>query len=473
MTAITAQCRLACSAIGGGKLNSGDAVRTNITIEPATLSLGIVGSTNPSRSLTIRNTSSGPVSITLQPRASFGQRLTPTLDRRELTIPAQGSATVTARLDGSRPAPGVYEGVINISGASVDLHVPYLFLVGDGAPFSVLPLEGVGAEGDVNQLIPLTYKVLDKYGVPVEGVRTVTRVMLGGGSVETDGRVTDNLGIGYADVRLGRQIGDQQFYVAVGDQPNFGVYFDVRARLAPTISSGGIVNLASGELGQGLAPGSYMSIYGRALGEVTRLNNTSVLPLALAGVSVSFDVPSQKLSVPGRVYFVSDGQVNVQIPWELRGANSAIVKVSIGDSSSDIVTIPLSEYSPAVFSYVEPSSGRSLAAVLDSGYGLVGTAKPARRNDVVQIYVNGLGPVDNQPASGEPSSAEPLARTRVQPEVTIGGIKADVLFSGLTPGAIGLYQVNARVPANAPSGLQPAVITANGIASKPVNIPIE
>jgi minor extracellular serine protease Vpr len=183
-------------------------------------------------------------------------------------------------------------------------------------------------------------------------------------------------------------------------------------------------------------------------------------------------VPGQGRSFPGRVYYVSDSQINVQVPWELTGAESAIVKVTIGDTISDVVTIPLKSHSPAVFSYNE-SSGRTLAAVLDSGYGLVGSSNPAKHNDVVQIFVNGLGPVDNQPASGEASPAEPLARTRVVPDVTIGSQRADVLFSGMTPGTVGLYQVNARIPANAPSGPQPVVITINGIASKPVSIPVE
>ncbi|HYI97160.1 MAG TPA: S8 family serine peptidase [Bryobacteraceae bacterium] len=460
--------------IGGGKLNTADAVRTNVTIEPSTLSFGVIGaSAPPSRSLTLRNFSSAAVSLTLQPRASFGLSSILTLDRTSVAIPAGGSATVTARLDGATPRPGVYEGVINISGGSVPLHVPYLYMVGDGAPYSVLPLEGIGFEGTVNQVVYLTYKVVDQFGVPVRGVRTRARIMLGGGSVEQESGETDDLGIGYADVRLGSQLGDQEVYIAVGDQPNFGVYFDGRARLKPAISSGGVVNLASGQIGQGVAPGSYISIYGRGLSEVTREINTPYLPLALANVSVSFDVPSQRISAPGRVHFVSDGQVNVQVPWELRGANSAIIKVSIGDSSSDVVTVSLNEHSPAVFEFSDPGSGRQLGAVLDSAYGLVTPANPARRNDVVQIYVNGLGPVDNQPLSGMPSPLEPLARTRVIPEVTIGGQRAEVVFSGMTPGAIGLYQINARVPAGAASGLQPLVVTANGIVSKTVNLPIQ
>ena len=90
-----------------------------------------------------------------------------------------------------------------------------------------------------------------------------------------------------------------------------------------------------------------------------------------------------------------------------------------------------------------------------------------------KYYVNGLGPVENQPPSGNPSPSQPLATTRVIPEVTIGGQRADVSFSGLTPGIVGLYQVNARIPDGVASGLQPLVVTANGIVSKSVMIPVE
>jgi uncharacterized protein (TIGR03437 family) len=459
--------------IGAGKLNAADAVRANVTIEPATLSFDPLTPGGTSRTLRIRNSSGSALALTLQVRSSFGQPTLLSLDQNNFGLGPGEERQITARLSGSRPAPGVYEGVINISGAAVDLHVPYLYVLGDGTPFSVVPLEGDGFEGETGQLVPLTFKVVDKYGVPVPNVRTVTRVQVGGGSIKQQSTNTDELGIGYADVYLGNQYLDQEFYAAVGSQPNFGIYFDGRARLRPTISAGGIVNLASGQVGQGVAPGSYVSIFGRSLSEGTRVFNTPYLPLALGGLSVSFDAPAQNLSVPARIHFVSDGQINVQVPWEMRGATSAVVKVSIGDTSSDVVTIPINDYAPAVFEYPEVSTGRPLAAVLDSGNSLVGTGNPAKRNDVVQIYVNGLGPVDNQPATGDPSPSQPLATTRVVPEVTIGGQRAEVLFSGLTPGIVGLYQVNARVPAGAGSGLQSLVITANGIVSKTVMLPIQ
>jgi uncharacterized protein (TIGR03437 family) len=69
--------------------------------------------------------------------------------------------------------------------------------------------------------------------------------------------------------------------------------------------------------------------------------------------------------------------------------------------------------------------------------------------------------------------AQPLARTRVLPNVTIGGRQADVVFSGLAPGNVGLYQLNVVVPADAPAGIQPVVISANGITSKTTNLVIQ
>jgi uncharacterized protein (TIGR03437 family) len=53
--------------------------------------------------------------------------------------------------------------------------------------------------------------------------------------------------------------------------------------------------------------------------------------------------------------------------------------------------------------------------------------------------------------------------------VTIGGERADVLFSGLTPGFTGLYQVNARVPQNTPIGDTVPLVLRMGEAGPPGN----
>jgi uncharacterized protein (TIGR03437 family) len=61
----------------------------------------------------------------------------------------------------------------------------------------------------------------------------------------------------------------------------------------------------------------------------------------------------------------------------------------------------------------------------------------------------------------------------VKPTVTIGGKTAsEVPFHGLAPYNVGLYQLNVVVPADVEVGLQPVVITVNGVSSKAANLPI-
>jgi len=89
------------------------------------------------------------------------------------------------------------------------------------------------------------------------------------------------------------------------------------------------------------------------------------------------------------------------------------------------------------------------------------------RGKIAQIYINGLGPVVGAPpASGEPAPATRLIRTRDIPTVTIGGKTAVVDFSGLAPTLIGVYQMNAYVPADIDPGPQPISVTAGGIVSQ-------
>jgi uncharacterized protein (TIGR03437 family) len=216
-----------------------------------------------------------------------------------------------------------------------------------------------------------------------------------------------------------------------------------------------------------------VSIFGTALADEILSAPTASLPLSLSNVSVSFDVPSANLSLPGRLHLVAPGQINVQVPWELRGQTSVLVKVSIGDVSSEVYTLPLVEYSPGVFEYRDAVSGQTLAAALDEGYAVVGGGNPVARTRRVQLFLNGLGTVDHEQATGEPAPADPLARTTVIPEVTIGGVKAAVEFSGLAPFFAGLYQVNVVVPGDAPTGIQPLVVTVNGVMAKESKLAIQ
>jgi len=89
---------------------------------------------------------------------------------------------------------------------------------------------------------------------------------------------------------------------------------------------------------------------------------------------------------------------------------------------------------------------------------------PAPAGATIQLYANGLGPVTNQPASGDPAPSASYAETPT-PIVMIGTQQAQVLFSGLTPGAGGLYALNVIVPASLAPGPYPVTVSISGRTS--------
>src|SRR5581483_8406712 len=97
------------------------------------------------------------------------------------------------------------------------------------------------------------------------------------------------------------------------------------------------------------------------------------------------------------------------------------------------------------------------------------SSRAVNRGEFITIYCTGLGDVSNRPATGYPAGTSPLSQTIESPSVTIGGVVAQVSFSGLAPGFVGLYQVNARVPPEAPTGdAVPIAISSGGKTSNAV-----
>jgi len=264
-------------------------------------------------------------------------------------------------------------------------------------------------------------------------------------------------------VDLGNNIGPQVF---TGSLAGTSWVFNLATSTFPAIASNGVVNGASFQASP-VTPGSYITIAGQNLAPVTAGYVTVNLPLSIAATSVSFDVPAAGISVPGHLSYISPNQINVQVPWELSGQASAMIKVTSAGISSALYTLPLASYGPGVFEYTG-SDGSLYAAALDGSSQLITTRNPAQRGQYISIYVNGLGPVTNQPASGATSPVSPLAQsvTPANIGVTIGGKAAQVGFSGLAPYYVGLYQLNVVVPPDAASGIQPLVITGGGVAAK-------
>ena len=133
-------------------------------------------------------------------------------------------------------------------------------------------------------------------------------------------------------------------------------------------------------------------------------------------------------------------------------------------SANGALTLPdLIDLNPLQAGIAAFSDGHTIAQHLD--FTLVDATHPAKPGEVLTIYLDGMGATNPSVGTGQAApSSEPLARAVTQPVVTVDGNNADVLFAGLTPGAVGLYQINLRVPANAKSGDLNLVVTQNGVA---------
>jgi uncharacterized protein (TIGR03437 family) len=184
--------------------------------------------------------------------------------------------------------------------------------------------------------------------------------------------------------------------------------------------------------------------------------------------------------VAAPLHFVSPNQINFQVPWELLGQAQASFTVAAGGQTSLSQTVAVAA-SPALFAVNARGNGQGAILVSNSDIAAapVGSipgrsTRPAIRGEFLSIYCTGLGDVKNRPANGAPPSGSALASTVATPSVSIGGAPAAVVFSGLAPGFVGLYQVNVQVPNNAPSGSGvPVVVTLAGTSSNTVTIAVQ
>src|SRR5689334_3639442 len=79
----------------------------------------------------------------------------------------------------------------------------------------------------------------------------------------------------------------------------------------PSVFDGGVLNGASFAKGQVVAPGSLVSIFGTGLASAVLSGDTVPLASSIGGTSVTINGETAPL------YFVSGGQVNAQLPWDL------------------------------------------------------------------------------------------------------------------------------------------------------------
>jgi uncharacterized protein (TIGR03437 family) len=247
--------------------------------------------------------------------------------------------------------------------------------------------------------------------------------------------------------------GIQERTVTVGVVPAPG---DV---VLPIITTGGVVDAAAFAELRPLAPGEMVSIFGSGFASQDTFASTIPLNRSLGGVSVQIGNENAPL------YYAGPNQINAQVPFASVPGNHLPIVVTSNGRLSAPQSYLITPVQPSLF------QNDGSAAALDGRSRFITPQNPARIGDTLQLFATGLGLTDPAVATGAAAPASTTVLDDVS--VRIGGVEVPVVYQGLAPGFVGLYQVNVVLTPNLTAGDDVAVvIRQNGIPSNSVSIPL-
>ena len=248
---------------------------------------------------------------------------------------------------------------------------------------------------------------------------------------------------------------------AVNGTVSVPVSFQVVAEGAPLASYQGVVDIAIfGVDGGAVAPGDIVALFGEQLSFAGPTGATNVpLPTQIGGATVLVS------GRPAPLYYSSYDQINLEIPLETP-VGTALVQVQRDGISGNTVSLQVASRAPRILVIVNPDT--SVPSI----------AHPVGVGDTVVIYSIGLGPTNPAVATGAPAPGSPLANLATTPEVDFGSglfgtIAATPSYAGLSPGSVGLYQVNVAIPPGVPSGAVDVALLFPDSVSNTVQIAVQ
>ena len=236
----------------------------------------------------------------------------------------------------------------------------------------------------------------------------------------------------------------------------------------PSLPPNAIVNGASfaaaTALNGALAPGAIVSAFGSNLASGTQLALSVPLSTTIAGSSLAFTAGS--VTYPAPLFFVAASQINAQVPFDVPVGAAVTAQITFNGQKSAAQSVTMAAVSPGIFFHTDGSG----ALLHNDTFDFVDSTNPAKRGEFIDIFCTGLGAVDKTVASGT-IGPNPAANTIAKPAVTVAGQAASVVFSGLAPGFVGLYQVAFQVP-NVTGGNQDVIMSVNGLQSNTVKMAV-
>lgn len=230
---------------------------------------------------------------------------------------------------------------------------------------------------------------------------------------------------------------------------------------APAVFTGGVVNAASFNAnGLSVAPGSIVSIFGTNL--ATTITQPETIPLSTTWsdvMSVTFN------RVPAGLYYVSSGQINAQLPFNVlpsgqtSGSVNIVVTRNSGVSAPQSVTV--AQVAPGIFTANATGLGQAIAtdnndnaiaAPAGSIPGLITHPISISSGHALIVWCTGLGAVTPSIGNYVAASDGTFRNTVLKPVVTIGGVTATFIYSVLSPQFVSEYQIGVVPGPTTPTG---------------------
>jgi uncharacterized protein (TIGR03437 family) len=237
----------------------------------------------------------------------------------------------------------------------------------------------------------------------------------------------------------------------------------INPNAAPILSKNGTVNAFSRAAAGALTPGTVVEVYGSGLAAAPDSVPSVPLPVDFRNVTMLVG------SASAPIFFVSPGQLDVQIPNELKPNQQYPVIVS----ANGAITIPDTIDVVAVQPGVAQFPNGTLIAQHSVDFSLVDAGHPAKPGEILIMYLVGMGTTTVAVASGNPAPGGPFAEATVKPVVTLDSQPAEVSFAGLTPGGVGLFQINFKVPEGAANGNLQVVVSQGTATANITQVPVQ
>jgi len=254
---------------------------------------------------------------------------------------------------------------------------------------------------------------------------------------------------------------------ARGSSPGFSpvitpVASSVVPNAAPVLTPDGTVHPYNPLIGGALAPGTIVAIYGSNMATVPAQPTTTPLPVRLNGTTILMG------GIPAPLFYVSPTQVNAQIPFELDPSKEYQIVVNANGALSAPLPLHLSAANPGLDAFPDGT----IVALHSATGALVTADNPARSGEYIIMFLLGMGATDNPVTTGDVSSLSTLNSALSTPTLTLGGKSVPVFFAGLTPGLVGLYQINLKIPDVDVDGNLVLTVSQDGDTSNSTILPV-